>query len=67
MERGFRRTGQGGESAYSYWDRSAVRISAADRIEEEERNDWGILKVVGLAPVAVMALSAFAAAPACAA
>ena len=47
MERGFRRTGQGGESAYSYWDRSAVRISAADRIEEEERNDWGILKVVG--------------------
>jgi hypothetical protein len=44
-----------------------VRILAADRIGEEEINESGILKVLGLAVVAVVALSAFAAAPVCAA
>jgi hypothetical protein len=50
-----------GLPALLYWDCSAARISAADRIEDEI-NDLGILKVLGLAVVAVIALSALAAA-----
>ena len=40
-----------------------MRISAVDRIGEGEINEWGILRVLGLVPVAVIALMAFAAAP----